>query len=144
MNPAHHPLTKVQDLTPICGLQAVPLRHKILVSSLSFIIIFIHHSLFSKLQSAHLQRVIEFHLPEFESYATFWHKSEMQPINDVIQPSDYRQIFQFSLLKVTNIQAVKTASVFSVFEHWSDVAAASFLKDGWEWEIIRNNNSDNE
>lgn len=50
----------------------------------------------------------------------------MQPINDIIKPSDYRQIFQFLLLKVKNIQAVKTVSVFSMFEHWSDVAAASF------------------
>lgn len=116
MNPAHHPLTKVQDLTPICGLQAVHLLHKILVSSLSFITFFIHHNLFSKLSSAHLQRVIEFHLPGFGSYATFWHKSEMQPINDIMKPSDYRQIFQFSLLKVKNIQAVKTVSVL-VFEH---------------------------
>lgn len=47
----------------------------------------------------------------------------MQPINDIIKPSDYRQIFQFSLLKVKNIQAVH---VISMFEHWSDVAAASF------------------
>lgn len=54
--------------------------------------------------SAHLQHVIEFCLPAFESYATFWHKSEMQHINDIIKPSDYRQIFQFSLLKVKSIQ----------------------------------------
>lgn len=60
MNPAHRLLTKVQDLTPIHGLEAVHLLHRILVSSLSFILFSVLQSLFSKLSSAHLQHVIEY------------------------------------------------------------------------------------